>query len=134
MMLSLAHIEARAEASRLPALLASLALLTDGPYQPCIKIHAAPDPDSGAHLATINLAAGVGGVDESTLRLNLIVPLEGVVLAEGVAACGRVMDATGSVWGDVTVSDILGDGELKLETTALRPGTFARLLEAYFQG
>lgn len=134
MIISTAHADARAEAARLPALYASLALLTTGPETPVIEIYTAPDPETGTLLVSIPLAPGVGSIDEATCRLHLTVPIEAQVVANGEAACARILDASGAIWGDVTVSDLAGGGDIKLVSTALVTGAFARLTEAYFQG
>lgn len=134
MILSPAHAAARAAAARIPALTASLALLTTGPETPVIQIYTAPDPETGTMLVSIPLATGVGSIDEATHRIHLTAPLEAQVVADGEAACARILDASGAIWGDATVSDLAGDGEIKLVTTALSTGAFARITEAYFQG
>lgn len=134
MIISTAHAAARAAAARLPALVASRALLTTGPETACIRIYSGPDPDTGTLLATIQLAAGVGSLDEASHRIQLTVPIEGQIVADGEAACARVLDAQGAVWGDVVVSDTAGEGEIRLSTTTLVTGAFARITEAWFQG
>jgi len=134
MIISPAHAAARAEAARLPALSASLARLTTGLQTPVIQLYTAPDPDTGTLLVSIPLATGVGSIDEATHRLHLTVPIEAQVVANGEAACARILDASGATWADASVSDTAGDGEIKLLTTDLATGAFARLTEAYFQG
>lgn len=134
MIISPAHAAARAEAARLPALAASLALLTSGPQTPVIGIYTAPDPATGTLLVAIPLAPGVGSIDEATHRINLTVPLEAQIVTDGEAACARVIDASGAIWGDATVSDLAGEGAIKLVSTALVTGAFARITSAYFQG
>lgn len=134
MIISPAHAAARAAAARHPANVASLALLATGPEIPTIEIYSAPDPETGILLVTIPLAPGVGSIDEATHRINLTVPLEAQIVADGEAVCARVVDAGGAIWGDVTVSDPAGAGEIKLLTTALVAGAFARITSAYIQG
>lgn len=131
MNLSQAHLAARDAAARLPALQASFDLLDNGAGQARIDILAALD----VVLVSIPIADGVGTVDADLYQIALTVPIEAQIDVDGDADHAVIYDNTGAVWADgVTVSDALGDGEIKLASTALQAGAFCRLTSAIFQG
>lgn len=131
MNLSLTHIAARTAAVRLPALQASLDLLDSGVGQARIDIRDAMD----AVLVSIPIANGVGTIDTDLYQIILTAPIEAQIDVDGDADHAVIYDNTGAVWADgVTVSDALGDGEIKLASTALQAGAFCRLTSAVFQG
>jgi hypothetical protein len=136
MELSPSHAQARAQAARLPALYATLGLLVDGADRPVIHLLTGSDPDAGALVAAVQLAPGIGIIDEATCRLILTTPIEGQVPtgAGNVVGCARMFDAQGDWHGDLTVSDEAGDGEIKLQSLELPDGAFARITSGYFQG
>ena len=49
-------------------------------------------------------------------------------------AWAAIYDGNGALWGYGTVSDLLGDGDFKLQETLLLQGAFARLTSATIQG
>lgn len=134
MILSTPHASARDAAARLPALQASFDLLVAAPTPAAILFYTGTDPATGTLLATVALDAAVGSIDAATHRINLTAPIEGQAAADGVAGCARVLDAAGAVWGDCTVSDTAGSGEIKLADTNLVTGAFVRITSGHFQG
>lgn len=134
MILSPAHTAARALAARLPALQASFDALVAAPNPAEVRFYDNADPDLGEVIATVALANAVGAVDDVTYRINLTMPREGQVTVTAAALSARVFDGTGAWWGDVTVSDTAGEGEIKLQDTSLVSGSVARITAAYFQG
>lgn len=134
MILSPAHEAARVAAARLPALQASFARLTDTPGPATIEIYDDADPGAGDVLVVIEMASGVGNIDEGQLRINLTAPIEGQIVKTGDALSARIFDGAGDWWADATVSDTVGDGEIKLQDTALVVGAIARITSAHFQG
>lgn len=136
MILSPAHTAARAAAARLPALQASFNALVAAPTPAEIRFYDNADPDAvgAAVIATVTLADAVGAVDEATYRINPTVPREGQVATTAAALSARVFDGTGAWWGDATVSDTAGAGEIKLQDVSLVVGSVARITAAYFQG
>ncbi|WP_041646653.1 hypothetical protein [Aromatoleum aromaticum] len=134
MILSTAHATARDAAARLPALQASFDLLVANPAPAAILFYTGTDPATGTLLAAVDLDAAVGSIDAATYRIDLAAPIEGQAFDDGVAGCARVLDAAGAVWGDCTVSDTAGAGEIKLADTSLVAGAFVRITSAHFQG
>lgn len=142
--LSTAHDSARTEASRLPALTASLALLAENTQRATIALYGtarpAPGADAGgAPIVTLALAAAAGSLDPETHRLTLTVPQEaevtGAAEPDGTDALwARITDGSGAWWADASVSETAGAGEITLPDVTLRNGAFCRLTEAVFQG
>ena len=142
--LSAKHAAARLAAQRLPALHASLALLTRSSQAATIALYGTPrpvpgDPPGGAALATLALATAAGGVDEERFQIVLETPIEGRVSgadpATGTEALwARVTDGAGDWWGDGSVSESGGAGELQFDTTRLLQGATVRLISGLFQG
>lgn len=142
--ISTAHSNARNEAARVPALEASLALLT-GATAATVTIYPAPRASPGdapgvGAIVTIPLAPGIGTIDEALKRLVLTAPIEAQISATGVGHWARI-EYDGAWWADASVSNLAGTGEIKFdddETTAgdaqLVAGAFARLVSAVFQG
>ncbi|MDX9717251.1 MAG: hypothetical protein RBT67_07750 [Thauera sp.] len=132
MILSTEHIAARVAASRLPALEASFAHLAEGAGRARIDLFDA----SATLLASLVLAEGVGGIDAETCRIVLAVPIEGQIVADGEPAIAKVFSAAGQLWAEgLTVSDMDGDGDIKLDDVSLKTGAFARITTtAVFQG
>jgi len=134
MILSTPHATARDAAARLPALQASFDLLVANPAPAVIQFHTGADPATGTLLATVALDAAVGSVDAATFRIVLTAPIEGQAAVDGVAGCARVLDAAGAHWGDCTVSDTTGSGEIRLADLNLAEGAFVRITSGHFQG
>lgn len=129
MILSTAHLAARADAARHPANVASLALLAGGAAR--IEILDA----TAAVLAIIVIPVTPGTADAGTRRIELAAPLEGVVVAVGTPASARIKAHSGALWADdISVTDQAGEGEIRLESLALAPGKIVRLVSAIFQG
>ena len=134
MILSTPHAAARDAAARLPALQASFDLLVADSQPAVIQFYTGADPDTGTLLATVALDAAVGSVDGASVRINLTAPIEGQAAVDGVAGCARVLDAAGAHWGDCTVSDTAGSGEIQLADVTLVAGAFVRITSGHFQG
>lgn len=144
--ISTAHAAAREEAARIPALQASLDLLAGPPGPASIAIFSSPRPAPGeapsaAALVTIPLAAGAGTIDAQSAQIVLATPIEAQIAADGAGNWARIYDGAGAWWGDASVSNTAGTGEIKLddgETVAgdaqLAAGAFARLVSAVLQG
>lgn len=131
MNLSSVHIAARNAAARMPALQASFDLLDSGTGQARIDIRDATE----TVLVSIPVANGVGSIDADLYQITLTVPIEAQIATGGDADHAVIYDNTGAMWADgVTVSDPLGEGEIKLATTTLNEGAFCRLTSAVFQG
>lgn len=133
MILSPAHLAARAAAARLPALHASLTLLDSSVGRARIELL-----DAGAAvLAVVWMQDGAGAIDESAAQLVLTTPMEGAIAAAGVPVAARIRDATGALWADgLTVSDDGPEsaGDIRLADTDLVPGRFVRITSAVIQG
>jgi hypothetical protein len=142
--LSTKHSDARIEAARVPALTASLALLTADPNPAQIEIYgtARPtpgDPPGGAPLVIIQMISPAGVVDDQDIEIDLVVPIEGQVTGADpddgtVAVWARVVDGAGDWWADLSVSDEAGAGEIKLMQTLLFNGAWARIISAVVGG
>ncbi len=92
-----------------------------------------------APLVAIAMNAVAGTVNEGLFQIQLAVPVEGQItgadLGSGTETTwARIYDGSGDWWGDGSVSDEAGSGEIKLQTTLLYNGAFARLTSAVFQG
>lgn len=137
------HEDARIAACRIPALTASLNLLNTGASHSTISLYADPRPSPGAAasasaVVSLQLAAPAGTLNSAAYRIELTVPVEaqitGAATLGTAVTWGRIMDAAGEWWGDVSVSDEAGSGEIKLQTTTLYNGAYARLTSAIIQG
>ena len=138
------HSDARLEAQRIPALNASLALLIEDTQRATIALYgtAKPtpgDPPGADPVVVFTLSAAAGTVDTGLKQVRLTVPIEAQVAgaAESTGTevlWGRIFDGAGDWWGDATVSDESGSGEIKLQTTTLYNGAFCRLTSGIFQG
>lgn len=129
MILSPAHLAARAAAARIAAAHASLSLLAGGAGR--VEVLDAAD----AILAIALIPAVAGAVDDALVRIVLATPCEGVVVAAGTPASARIRAGSGGVWAEgLTVSDQAGAGELQLDTLELLPGRLLRILSAEIQG
>jgi hypothetical protein len=131
MNISTAHSSARAAAARLPALQASFNLLDNGAGQARIDFF-----DSAQNLlASLPLRTTPGILVPETFQIQLSVPVEVQIGLTGEATSAKVYDNTGGLWADdLTVTNSLGTGDIRLEDTLLRAGSFLRLVFATFQG
>ena len=129
MILSPAHLAARAAAARIAAAHASLALLSGGAAR--VEVLDA----ASAILALAVIPAAPGTVDDDLVRSLLAAPLEGVVVAAGTPASARIRAGNGGLWAEgLTVAGQAGAGELRLDTLDLVPGRLLRILTAEIQG
>lgn len=125
-----AHAAAVLAALRLPALIARQALLEAGAGNITIDLY----PESGAAVLASIIQADPTALDPDGLRIVFTPGIEGIIVAGGVATWGRIHARTGAAWADVTVSDVDGEGDIKLTSTSLGVGAFARLTSAVIQG
>lgn len=131
------------EAVRVPAANASLFLLDKGEAvnPSTIELYANPlDPP----LVIIPMTARAGVVEDVEIetvrhvRIVIDTPIEGQVIGAAsetgsvpVLAVFKMPD--GTEWGDCTVSDEAGAGELKMASDTLFNGAFARINSAVFE-
>lgn len=143
--ISTKHADAVIAACRVPALQARLELLDRNNPDPAhIDLYPDPRPDPGATpegavVVSIPLAATAGAVDTELFRVALTAPIEaqitGAAPSTGTTVTwGRVVDGDGDWWGDASVSAEAGAGEIKLVSTLLYNGAYARLTSAILQG
>ena len=139
-----AHEAARVAACRVPALTASLALLVKVSVNASIALYGTERPVAGeaaggAALVTIPLADAAGTVNAELFQIQLTVPIEAQItdadpVTGTTALWARITDGSGAWWGDASVSNEAGSGEIKLQITVLYNGAFCRLTSAIFQG
>jgi|SRR5690554_2841721 len=135
--ISPAHEAARIEASRLPALHASLALLQqtdpEAVTRATIEIYGttrppAGDPPGGSPVVTLTLTAAAGSVSEELIELTLN-PSPNAMITGADESTGtipvwaRIKTPNDSWWADVSVS-VEGDGgEITIPQTGTEGGT-----------
>jgi hypothetical protein len=99
-----------------------------------IKFFTAPRPAGGGAattlLATVTLDDPAGTVSNNKLVLSP--PADALVQVAGTAAWARIEDGNGVASMDVDVSDMAGNGEIKLETVNLLAGGGIRIILAEF--
>lgn len=144
--ISTKHENAVIAACRLPALSARLALLeAQNPDPAHIHFYAAPRADPPGTLpeddpvVTLTVAASAGMVDEDLFQIQLTVPIEAQITGADPATgttvtWAQIIDGDGDWFADVSVSDEAGSGEIKLQTTLLYNGAYARLSSFVIQG
>jgi hypothetical protein len=112
----------------------TLANLQRGPNPARIEFYTAPRPVGGGAattlLATVTLDDPAGEVVGD--YLVLFDPADALVLVDGTPAWARVKDGNGAASMDVDVSDLAGDGHIKLEFTNLLAGGAIRIVVAQF--
>lgn len=140
------HADARDEAGRLPALQASLDLLSADTQTARIELYGAPapaepgDPPATAPLlAVIPLGSPPGTLDSGAMTITLTTPIEGQIDGADpesgtLVVWARVFDGAGDWWTDADVSLTGGEGEIQLDTLTAYDGAFARLTSVVFQG
>lgn len=112
----------------------TVAHLTRGAGVPRLRLYAWPRPASaneaatGALLADIELLDPPGTVAGGVL--TFATPPDGLVLVTGTAAWARFLNGEENASIDVDVSDLLGTGEVKLESVALIAGASVRVASA----
>lgn len=142
--ISAAHKAAVAEAIRIPALEARLAMLasTDA-TRATIEYFGGTQPTEGGSTAptpivTHELTARVGVIDNALKRIVFDVPVETLITGADVAGTtctwARIKTPAGDWWADLPVTDEAGAGPIKLENTLLENGAFLRMTEALLQG
>lgn len=112
----------------------TLSNLSRGPNPARIKFFTAPRPAGGGEattlLATVTLDDPAGTVSGNKLVLSP--PADALVQVAGTAAWARIEDGNGVASMDVDVSDMAGNGEIKLETVNLLAGGGIRIVLAEF--
>lgn len=142
--LSPQHEAARIAACRLPALTASLARLAENTQRATIALYgtARPtpgDPPGADPVVILPCSARFGVIDDELFQIQMDVPIEAQVTGadpvDGTdAVWGRIFDGSGNWWGDISVSDQSGTGELKLISLRQYNGEFSRVQSGVFQG
>jgi len=143
--ISTAHASARTEASRLPAVTASLALLASATSdRATIALYGGTRPSpggtpSGALLVTISCTARAGVIDSQAIQIVLDTPIEAQITGADAqngtdATWARVSVPAGTWWADLSVSATSGNGEIKLPSTLLYNGAYARITSGAIQG
>jgi hypothetical protein len=137
------HSDARVAAQRIPALNASLALLVADTTAATLALYGTErptpgDPPGADAVVTFILDPAAGTVDTDLYQIHLTVPIEAQISnaeAGGTDVLwGRITDGAGDWWGDVSISDEAGSGEIKLQSTTLFNGAFSRITGAIFHG
>ena len=124
--IAIAHHNAR--------LAATLAFLNAGAGSPSLRIYAGARPATpdavagGTLLATIDLAKPAGSISSGVL--HLAAADDGLIMATGVAAWARLLAADASVALDLDCGDAASNADVKLASTQLYEGGFARLVSA----
>lgn len=130
------------EAVRAPAAAASLFLLDKGEAANPATIELYDDP-LDPPLVVIPMTARAGVVTDEVIeevryvRIVIDTPIEGQVTG-AASETGSVPTLAvfkmpdGEIWGDCTVSDTAGSGELQMESDTLFNGAFARINSAVF--
>ena len=131
--LSPAHEAARTDAARLPALQASYGRLTGAPGTAKVQLYEG-DPDTGTLVVSMDLPAAGLELIEAATQIKTTGAIEGQTVAAGTVDSARILDGTGDWWADATVTDENGSGDIRLQTTILQAGAFARITSAIFQG
>ena len=134
--ISPAHEAARVEASRLPALYASLELLKQAdPQGPgaTIEIYGtarpvAGDLPGGTPIVTLEMARTAGTIDDDLIELRLSTPISeqitGADPATGtIPTWARINSPDGTWWSDVSVTVDGGGGEIEMPQTGEENGS-----------
>ncbi|GGE75982.1 hypothetical protein GCM10011533_30450 [Streptosporangium jomthongense] len=134
--ISPAHEAARVEASRLPALYASLELLKQPDPQAApatLEIYGTPrpvagDPPGGAPIVTLELIRTAGTIDDELIEMRLAVPISAQIAGADPATgtipeWGRIKQPDGAWWSDCSVSVDGGTGELQMPQTGTEGGS-----------
>lgn len=131
------HEAARIEASRLPALHASLALLQqtdpEAATRATIDIYGttrppAGNPPGGTPIVTLEMAAVAGTVNGSLLELRLVTPLDAIITGADentgtIPTWARVKTPDGNWWSDVSVTVEGEGGQLQMPQTGTENGS-----------
>lgn len=143
MILSTKHTDAVAAAIRVPALNARLALLAQNTTTAKIHLYPTPRDDSGtlpsaAPVVSIPMSATAGTVNAGTYQLTLDTPMEATIDGAGESGTAvtwaYITDGAGDWWGNASVTNQAGSGEIKLVTTTLYDGETARVTSAVISG
>lgn len=131
--ISPAHEAARVEASRLPALYASLELLKAAPEDPAATLDiygtarpAAGDPPGGTPIVTMELISTGGTIDDDLIELRLATPISAQITGAD-ATLGTIpvwarINGPGGWWSDVSVTVDGGGGEIEMPQTGVEGG------------
>src|SRR5690554_21573 len=135
--ISPAHEAARIEASRLPALHASLALLQqtdpEAVTRATIEIYGttrppAGDPPGGSPIVTLEMTAAAGTINDELIELTLTTPLDALITGADdstgtIPTWARINTPDGSWWSDVSVTVEGEGGELEMPQTGTENGS-----------
>ena len=108
-----------------------IAFLAQGIEQARAHLYAGTRPDFGGTpegplLASIVLSEPLGSVSQGVLE---VAPThEALILVTGVATWARIANGNGVLAWECDVSDLDGEGELKLPSTTLYAGGYTRIL------
>ncbi len=86
------------------------------------------DPPTGVLLATFTLTSGIGVVAAN--KLNLELPPDALVMANGMARWARIKNKAGDASMDVDVAANTGSGEIKVEDPNVVAGSLLRIISA----
>lgn len=133
--ISPAHEAARIEASRLPALYASLELLRQpDPQGPTATLEIygtarppAGGPPGGAPIVTLSLVSTAGAIDDELIELRLATPISAQITGADentgtIPIWARINCPDGSWWSDCSVTVDGGGGELQMPQTGTEGG------------
>lgn len=133
--ISPAHEAARVEASRLPALYASLELLKqpESPESPAtIEIYGtarpqAGSPPGGSPIVTLELVPTAGTINDELIEMRLATPISAQITGADadtgtIPTWARINYPGGSWWSDVSVSVDGGTGEIQMPQTGTENG------------
>ncbi|MFB2705434.1 hypothetical protein [Marinobacter shengliensis] len=135
--ISPSHEDARTEASRLPALYASLALLQQTDPQATavatIEIYGTPrppagDPSGGAPIVVIEMTSSAGAIDDELIELSIDTPISAQITGADetdgtIPIWARIKTPDSSWWSDVSVTVEGSGGELEMPQTGTEDGS-----------
>ena len=135
LILSTKATAARTAAARIPALQACLDLLQNS----ILNVYDGIKPATPESTPDGNLLASIqfstfGTIDTANYWIDLIVPVEGVVLLSGTATYGIILDGDGDPFCDVVVTATGGGGEIQLASAALTQGAFIQIVSGRITG
>ncbi len=129
MQISLSHQAGRELRLDSPALQASLALLNTGTQGKAQLLNESADV-----CATLLFSTPAATLNSQLLTIAINTPIEGLMMNAGPITDAVIMDGSGNEWATVSVSDIAGNGELKLVSVNPPLGAYVRLVNAVIQG
>ncbi len=112
------HNTARTTAAQAAANAETLQLADAGAGPSTLRLYTDADPvtQERTHLVTIVLSKPCGTIVSGQIQLAQADPLGDMVAATGVPTFAQWCDGDGTVIADCTVSNDVGDGDLKIST------------------